>query len=103
LSDIALEWLIEKAKQTGLQIKTPSTNNQKPDYEFSPNHNGELRDSRTLLFKILPASNRDYINANKRKDAKGNNVLTFETFDDSIYKRMESNQNYKHLLPKPNI
>lgn len=73
LSDLALEWMIDKAKAAGLEFENEFIKNQ-----IHGNHAGELYDSTTFIFKLLPTGPRSIM---QKK-------TTCENIHDSVYKRM---------------
>jgi uncharacterized protein (DUF2235 family) len=99
LSDIALKWLFEKAQNIGLKFEDPKLNESSNEYNFKPDYSKAPIDSRTAFFRILPSGYRDYKSANKRVNAKGEPILTLETFDESIYEKIKSDSKYKHVIP----
>jgi uncharacterized protein (DUF2235 family) len=95
LSDITLQWMGEKAKDVGLEFDDFQKLNA-PNYTFSPHYNGELRNSRSLIYRIFPAIKRTYHLANNRKDANGELLLTNESIDESVTARVNDPlMNYK--------
>ncbi len=53
LADISLEWMIEKAREAGICFDEEWIKN-----DVKPDHKDKLYDSRSLLFKLMPAVTR---------------------------------------------
>lgn len=54
LSDVPLQWMLEKARDVGLALDTEALG----AYPLTPDPVGQLHDSRTLLFRLTPAHHR---------------------------------------------
>jgi uncharacterized protein (DUF2235 family) len=87
LSDIALMWLIEKAKGAGLTFDLETLAQLNPKHELKPNPSGELRNSRTIEYWFWRKVWRNVL--------KGKH--TNEQIDDSVKSRCKSNPGYKPL------
>ncbi len=104
LSDLALEWLIKKAKNIGLEITSPEENNNKY-YTFKPNYKGILRNSLTFIYWFWFPKRRELSLNNRIKiteDGSKKEVITNETIDESAFMRFkEDDLRYKPSNLKP--
>jgi uncharacterized protein (DUF2235 family) len=98
LSDLALNWLIQKAEECGLEVNNPSVCNNE-HYTFNPNYKGVLRDSMAWFYKIWFPKYREignefrYIKAENGSTKK---VRTNEVIDESVRMRLnDSSLNYR--------
>ena len=88
LSDLALNWMIEKARNAGLTIDCPSLLNNE-FYNYKPSYSGQLRNSLKHIFKLLPTTRRS-ISLEERaviNNKQPGKVITRETIDDSVIER----------------
>jgi uncharacterized protein (DUF2235 family) len=80
LSDIALQWLIRKASDTGLCFDSTALGSLQPNYK------GELRNSYTAKYMFWPRIWRKVNTA----DANG-----YQTIDDSVMERYKADKRYR--------
>lgn len=90
LSDLALEWLIKKAEDCGLQIDHPSKVCNNEYYRYNPSYKGELRNSMAWFYWIWPPRYRKVAKEFREiTDEKGRvrKIRTNETVDESVIQR----------------
>ena len=85
LSDLALNWLMEKASSAGLHFNTEKLLALNPKHELTFNPKGELRNSRSAMYWFWRPTWRT-LSLNKDSN---------ETLDESVIKRMELDSNYR--------
>jgi uncharacterized protein (DUF2235 family) len=89
LSNIALDWLIDKSKEAGLAFDRI----ERPYYEVDPERNKDvLRDSYTLKYRLWPKTWRT---VDIEHDIPAENRKRNEVIDDSVLKRIQTQKNYK--------
>jgi uncharacterized protein (DUF2235 family) len=89
LSDLALNWLVEKAKGCGLAVDSLEKLNNE-NYTFKPNAGGELRNSLTPMYWLKGPKWRDV--AVNERIVNGKNIKTNETIDASVKLRYYDNK-----------
>jgi uncharacterized protein (DUF2235 family) len=85
LSDAALKWIIDKAAHTGLVFDEKELDKLDPPHRLKPNAEGELRNSRTLMYFFWLPVNRALL--------KGKN--SNEKLDESVRQRYLSDKSYR--------
>lgn len=84
LSDLALQWLMDKAQLSGLCYDQALTKEIKPDYA------GELRNSYTPMYRLWKAKYRDILLDDEDTEKKYNQEI-----DESVWKRFKKDNSYR--------
>jgi uncharacterized protein (DUF2235 family) len=82
LSELTLEWMLERAQQCGLALETPF------EPTLAPNCCGELYQSMTWYYKTLGQVERAV--CTEYHDEKGEPLLTFESVHSSAFERRDT-------------
>ena len=97
LSNIALNWLINKAKDTGLNFDLDNLQKLNPKHELIENPHGELRNSRTFEYWFWRKVWREVNPGKEKKDTETKNMIknkTNEWIDETVLKRYKKDKSY---------
>jgi uncharacterized protein (DUF2235 family) len=92
LSDIALQWMMDKASGAGLKLDKEAIES----HQLSPNAQQKLHDSRKRIYNVLPAYDRPVgVPTPGSKNAGPNGLDPTQSVDQSVLDRWDADPKYR--------